>query len=442
MLAEMQIETVDDECAPAPFDPSQFEVDHDYISYVAGTQIETVDDEFAPAPFDPSEFEVNEGDTTNKIETVDDEVAPAPFDPSEFEVDEGDTTNNIETSDDEFAPAPVDPSAFELEDGVREGENKSVKIPSERDSNPIPPREDIEEGGDQSLTRPVCSSRGNMLLALNHDRRHLNSGESLTNPVERNAQSLGVDARTVAVISLRTNAPPGTSADVLLRTDAPTSRFTAEDDAGSAVDDSLGTDDAPFRPALERDSTFRVPVAWPVTSSDEGEVIIATPTLPWWKQRQIQLLLIILAALSIALGVTLIRPPGDDFLAVSDSVAALSLSITPSSSITPSTSPSFSNFPSASPTEVCFWIEISIISDYNPEETSWELSREVNNTWNIYIEKETALSVPLGCLDRMLLLIIFSSMNPCVCKRASTSLKFLIQGSTEFVVGVGWAITT
>ena len=89
-----------------------------------------------------------------------------------------------------------------MEDGVREGENKSVQIPSERDSNPIPPLEDIEEGGDQSLTLPVCSSRANMLLALNHDSRHLNSGESLTNPVERNAQSLGVDARTVAVISL------------------------------------------------------------------------------------------------------------------------------------------------------------------------------------------------------------------------------------------------
>jgi hypothetical protein len=194
----------------------------------------------------------------------------------------------------------------------------------------------------------------------------------------------------------------------------------------SAADDSLGTDDSIFRPALERDLTFPVPVAWPVPLADEGEVVIATPTPPWWKQRRIQLLLIILAALSIALGVTLTRPPSDDFL------AALSLSITPSSSITPSASPSFSTFPSASPTEVCFWIEISIMHDAFPEQTLWELSREVNNTWNLYIEGDN--SVPLGCLDRMIQL---ASLNPCACKGASTSLKLLIQSSTGFVAGMG-----
>jgi hypothetical protein len=358
-------------------------------SVLAETQIETIDDEDPPAPFDPSEFEEDEDDVTNKIETVDDDAAPAPFDPSAFEVDDEDTTNNIETVDDESPPAPFDPSEFEVDEGVREGGYKSVQISSEIDPIAMPPREDIEEGQDLSLTRSVCSSRAGVLLANINDSRHLYSGESPTNPVERNAHSLGVDARTVDVISLRTYAPSGTSADVLLRTDAPTSRYAVGDDAGSAAEDSRGTDAAAFRPALERDSTFRVPVAWSVPLADEGEVVIATPTPPWWKQRRIQLLLIILAALSIALGVTLTRPPSDDFS------AALSLSITPSSSITPSASPSFSTFPSASPTEVCFWIEISIMHDAFPEQTSWELSREVNNTWNVYIEGDNIGAVGL-----------------------------------------------
>ncbi len=353
-------------------------------SVLAETQIETIDDEDSPAPFDPSAFEVDDEDMTNNIETVDDDAAPAPFDPSAYEVDDEDKTNNVKTVDDGSPPAPFGSSEFEVDEGVREGGNNSVQTPSEIDPIPIPQREDIEEGRDQSLTRSVRSSRAGMLLANINDSRHLHSGESPTNPVERNAHSLGVDARTVDVVSLRTYAPSGTSADVLLRTDAPTSRYAVGDDAGSAAEDSRGTDAAAFRPALERDSTFCVPVAWPVPLADEGEVIIATPTLPWWKQRRIQLLLIILAALSIALGVTLTRPPGDDFS------AALSLSITPSSSITPSASPSFSTFPSASPTEVCFWIEISIMYDAFPEQTSWELSREVNNTWNLYKEGDSA----------------------------------------------------
>ena len=346
-------------------------------SVLAETQIETIDDEDPPAPFDPSEFEEDEDDMTNKIETVDDDAAPAPFDPSAFEVDDEDKTNNVESVDDESPPAPFDPSEFEVDEGVREGGNKSVQIPSERDPA-IPPREDVEEGHDLSLTRSVCSSRAGVVLANINDSRHLYSGESPTNPVERNAHFLGVDARTVDVIS----------ADVLLRPDAPTSRYAVRDDAMYAADDSLGTDDSIFRPALERDSTFRVPVAWPVPLADEGEVVIATPTPPWWKQRRIQLLLIILAALSIALGVTLSRSPSNDF-------SALSLSITPSSSITPSASPSFSTFPSASPTEVCFWIEISIMHDAFPEQTSWELSREVNNTWNLYIEGDNIGAVGL-----------------------------------------------
>ena len=385
VLAETQIETIDDEDPPAPFDPSEFEEDEDDMT----NKIETVDDDAAPAPFDPSAFEVDDEDmTNNNMETVDDDAAPAPFDPSAFEVNDEDKTNNVKTVDDESPPAPFGPSEFEVDEGVREGGNNSVQIPSEIDPIPIPQREDIEEGRDQSLTRLVCSSRAGMLLANINDSRHLYSGESPTNPVERNAHSLGVDARTVDVVSLRTYALPGTSADVLLRTDAPTSRYAVRDDAMSAADDSLGTDDSTFRPALERDSIFRVPVAWPVPLADEGEVVIATPTPPWWKQRRIQLLLIILAALSIALGVTLSRSPSNDF-------SALSLSITPSSSITPSASPSFSTFPSASPTEVCFWIEISIMHDAYPEQTSWELSREVNNTWNLYKEGDNIGAVGL-----------------------------------------------
>jgi hypothetical protein len=155
-------------------------------SVQAGMQIETADDEDPPAPFDPSKFEVDEGDTTNKIVIIDDEVAPAPFDSSEFEVDNEDKTNNSESADGEGPPAPFNPSEFEVDEGVRKGKNTFGQTPSKRDSIVIPPREDIEEGRNHSQTHSISSWTAE-ILALNDDICHLNTGELLTNPVERNA---------------------------------------------------------------------------------------------------------------------------------------------------------------------------------------------------------------------------------------------------------------
>jgi hypothetical protein len=328
----------------------------------------TADGEDPPAPFDPSEFEGGEEKLAYIIETTDDEAPPRPFDPCEFVVDEEarnkeNSNDTLQAFDYEEPPRPFDPCEFEVDKGARTIIRNNILQPTAGRGGSItaPPQyEEVKEEQARSRNQSISIGRAVFPNSSNNSVPPNTVVESRMSPFDRHALSLGAEAGTHAAYSS-------------LQSVAPASRYAL--DAGTVDDDSLGIDAIASGPALERNSTFHVPVAWPVTEADEGEVIIATRPLPWWKQRRIQLMIIALGALSIALGVTLSRPSND---------GALSLSSFPSSSPHPSSSPSWSNSPSASPTAVCDWINISIVYD-TPDETSWELSKkEVNDTWTLY----------------------------------------------------------
>ena len=73
------------------------------------------------------------------------------------------------------------------------------------------------------------------------------------------------------------------------------------------------------------------------------------------------------------------------FVPSPSAVPSISPSMLPTLSPHPSTSPSVSVAPSTSsfPTQTCFWVNISIIYDSYPEETSWEL--KINQTERDYL---------------------------------------------------------
>ena len=93
---------------------------------------------------------------------------------------------------------------------------------------------------------------------------------------------------------------------------------------------------------------------------EEGDVVIATPTLPWWKQRKTKLflgtVLLVLAAMAIALGVAFSSRTDSDsnstVVVTVDSSNSPSVSAIPSASpaVQSSTPPSSSLSPSSSPT--------------------------------------------------------------------------------------------
>ena len=76
---------------------------------------------------------------------------------------------------------------------------------------------------------------------------------------------------------------------------------------------------------------------------DERTIYEATPTLPWWKQKRVRLMVgvvfILLAALSIALGVTLSRQPDRVMIQSAAGSNVPTISSAPSSSLVPSSSP-------------------------------------------------------------------------------------------------------
>jgi len=84
---------------------------------------------------------------------------------------------------------------------------------------------------------------------------------------------------------------------------------------------------------------------------EDVEVYIATPTLPWWKQRRTKILLgvvlAIVATLSIVLGIELSKDDGQ--VTVVNNVTNMIVNVTDSPSI--SLAPSSSSAPSSSPTE-------------------------------------------------------------------------------------------
>jgi len=109
--------------------------------------------------------------------------------------------------------------------------------------------------------------------------------------------------------------------------------------------------------SIDNDSMAEANVEVPTPTNQEGlpeveaylveeveeEVYIATPTLPWWKQRRTKILLaavlLTVSTLAIALGVLLSRPSSTTVNMIVNSTIAPSVSLAPSSSSAPSSSP-------------------------------------------------------------------------------------------------------
>ena len=79
----------------------------------------------------------------------------------------------------------------------------------------------------------------------------------------------------------------------------------------STVEEGLGNTADGGITAVEDDTAIHIPEAFLVEDGydDNGEVYIATPTLPWWKQKRtrilIGLVIVLVGALAIALGISL-----------------------------------------------------------------------------------------------------------------------------------------
>ena len=109
--------------------------------------------------------------------------------------------------------------------------------------------------------------------------------------------------------------------------------------------------------SIDNDSLVVANVEAPTSANQEGlpeieaylvedveeEVFIATPTLPWWKQRRTKILLgavlLTVSTLAIALGVLLSRPSSTTVNMIVNSTTAPSVSSAPTSSLAPSSSP-------------------------------------------------------------------------------------------------------
>jgi hypothetical protein len=126
--ADNAIVVIDDEVAPAPFDPSELEDDIDCVINTERMVAKKSDHDTEGGPIAAMAFLT----TIDDDAIIDDEVAPAPFEPLELEDDiEGAITTKrmvakksdrviergtiaamtlLTTIDDEVAPAPFDPS--------------------------------------------------------------------------------------------------------------------------------------------------------------------------------------------------------------------------------------------------------------------------------------------------------------------------------------------
>ena len=118
------------------------------------------------------------------------------------------------------------------------------------------------------------------------------------------------------------------------------------EDAGNINNDSMIDTESNVVLSIDQeteDIAIHIPEAFLVEDIDE-EVFIATPTLPWWKQRRTKIffgvVVLLLGTMAIALGVLLSRPNNSTTVnMIVNGTDAPSVSLAPSSSSAPSSSP-------------------------------------------------------------------------------------------------------
>ena len=266
-----------------------------------------------------------ESESKVELEYIDDDVGPEPtaavleesLNAAEKQatiVDAADGSTNVEYIDEE-EDGPFNVSEFEDEDDdamIMKKKNMNMKdmnqtpaaavLVHDEDSIHVPTRDDIE--GEDNI-----------------------QGSTNTN-IEGGS---GTNRRGWGDIESRQQSNPSSIA-----------RQTQANVTGS--ERSIAPIQADERQDIEQgQSGIHIPEAFLVEDSDDGEVVIAIPTLPWWKQRKTKIFLgviiVIVVVFSIALGVSLSQsnPSTTVFL---NGTSTPSVSIAPSTSVAPSSSPS------------------------------------------------------------------------------------------------------
>jgi len=233
----------------------------------------------------------------SSLESVDDGelMPPTPFHSSNFEQDT--IANKIANDDMNQKPAAVDDEL----------------VVTDRDSIYELPRDDIERGDVP-------------------DNTNTNTGRGDTN--RRGWDDIG---------SSNNNA----SNDNQIVTEV----STVEEGPGNTVDGGIT--------AVKDDTAIHIPEAFLVEEDrydDDGEVYIATPTLPWWKQKRIRILIgmviVLVGALAIALGVSLSSQSNNVGFESTNSTSTVTVFVTPPPTI--SLAPSLSIAPSSSPPTITY----------------------------------------------------------------------------------------
>jgi len=268
-------------------------------------KVEQIDDDnISPEP--PAMLEVNAADPeiaskttaaiSNNLSSVNELTPPGPFDSAEFE----DKIAKKKAKDDKLNQKPAAVSVT-----VSTDMDRDVFMPSSgRDSIYEPPREVIEGG---EVLDNTNTGRGDM------NRRGWDDIGSGSN------DSIGISA-----------VP---NEDI--------------DSGGGGADSNNDVISREVEEVTQED--IHIPVAWKVEDNNDEdddrsieEVFIATPTLPWWKQRRTRIffgvVVLLLGAMAIALGVSLSQSNTENtvFLNITDTPT---VSVAPSSSMAPSTSP-------------------------------------------------------------------------------------------------------
>jgi len=269
---------------------------------------EQIDDNDSPEPpvamLEASLNDATDPDINNKIsETIsnnlesinDDETSPpTPFNSAEFEKDDAIAKKEAK---DEMNP----PAANTITNANNDEGEEGLLPPSDIDSIYEPPREVIE--GDELRGMPTTNRRG---------REDIESRARRDIQEQDNIDTAGSSVNDDSV------------ADMEATVEAPTS-----------VDQEAG------------DTEIHIPEAFLVEDIEE-EVYIATPTLPWWKQKRTRILIsvvsILLGTMAIALGVSLSQSNNPESTSSNSTVTLFvtpppTISIAPSSSTAPSTPP-------------------------------------------------------------------------------------------------------
>jgi len=261
-----------------------------------GSKIEQHDDDNGPEP--PTamlEDSLNDADRSNKVSITaslasttnnnDEHSPPMPFNSAEFE----DTIAKKKAKDEMMNQKPA---------AVSNNEDEEVILtPPDRDSIHEPSREVIE--GTEGMSDNTNTGRGGITNRRGWD------------DIESRAARRDIESQ------MRTN--------------------NHEDIADSVDNDSMTE-----APTSTNQEGLPEVEAYLVEEVEE-EVYIATPTLPWWKQKRARILLgvvlLLLGAMAIALGVLLSRPSSTTVNMIVNSTIAPSVSLAPSSSSAPSSSP-------------------------------------------------------------------------------------------------------